>query len=205
MAMGLWAARLAIYTQTAAAIPVAWAAWRLVAAAAELRPGRRLAQRIGIVTVAMFGYALPTMALAVVVDPPTPDDNVACGTARVSDAIDDEAPSGDVAVLAHLDTSMLIHYLTDADVVATGHHRNVDGMRAVRATFRATPDDARREVERRGVDFIAVCDALDDSYIEPAPPGSLFRALADGTPPPWLEEIPLESGDSRLYRVLPQG
>lgn len=203
LVLGLWAVRLAIYAQTASAIAIASVAWLMLEQVDRASGGSLSALRRGaITTAALLGYSIPAILVALVARPAADDDSVKCGASAISWELSSRAAQQPPSILTHLDMSALIHYATGAEVVATGHHRNVEGMRAVRNTLHADPATARIEVERRGIDFIAVCDALDDTFVEPAPTGSLFRALASGEPPDWLVEVPLDDVDSRLYGVV---
>jgi hypothetical protein len=66
--------------------------------------------------------------------------------------------------------------LTPHAVVAAPYHRLPDGMLAADAILTASPDEARRMVERERVDYVAIC-------------GSLWAELQAGRPPAWLAPL----------------
>lgn len=79
-------------------------------------------------------------------------------------------------------------------VVASGCHRNAEGMSDVRAMLLSAPESAREIAERRNVEFVLQCPAskgwlYHDWYLERAGPDGLYARLARGAPPRWLTPV----------------
>ena len=108
-------------------------------------------------------------------------------------------------IMAPMDISPYLLAFTPHSVVATPHHRNDIGMRAVILTFMGTADEARVIMRRHKIAYLAYCPgrAETDSYARNNRAG-LMQALNDGRTPAWLTPVPLPAGDAlRLYRVQP--
>jgi len=97
---------------------------------------------------------------------------------------------------------MLVY--THHAVVATGHHRNVAGMKTVIEGLLAAPDAARPIVEASGARYVAFCPGMSElAKYRKLRPGSLIAGLMQGTHPGWLEPVPMRPGETvRVYRVL---
>ncbi len=97
----------------------------------------------------------------------------------------------------------LIAY-TRHDVIATGHHRNRNGMKAVITGFMAPPASARAIVTATPAHYVAFCPS--ENEIEKyalAAPGALMAALLAGRPPAWLQPVAMRPGEPiRVYRIL---
>jgi hypothetical protein len=93
--------------------------------------------------------------------------------------------------------------LSAHDVVGGPYHRN---GQAILDTINAThkpPDEAKKIIEARGVDYVAACAASLESAIavNRSPDGLVAHALA-GKIPDWLEPVPsVEATALRLWRV----
>ncbi|RVT43653.1 hypothetical protein [Sphingobium algorifonticola] len=106
-------------------------------------------------------------------------------------------------IMAPMDISPYLLAFTPHAVVATPHHRNEAGMRAVIRTFMGGADDARAILMRHRIAYLAYCPgrAEIDSYARHNPAG-FMQLLLTGPVPTWLERVPTAPGDSiRLYRV----
>lgn len=119
-----------------------------------------------------------------------------------------ERASGDngsarpASVLAHIDLGPELHARTGVDIVATPHHRDVDGILDARRIMRSDPDTARSLIDERSVDIILICPERDRLYLAPVPAGSLADRLLTEHPPEWLRAVPEHSDVADLYEVL---
>ncbi len=98
--------------------------------------------------------------------------------------------TGDIA--APLDITPPIILDTPHRAVASGHHRNVTGMRDVIRLFLLPPDQGAEIVVRRKIDYLVFCpDASEAIRYAHQGPAGLSAALRAGTPPKWLQELSL--------------
>lgn len=97
---------------------------------------------------------------------------------------------------------MLVY--TRHNVVATGHHRNVEGMKTVLDGLIATPNDARAIVNGSGADYLVFCKGENEvEKYRKAYPRSLIAALVAGKPPAWLAPVRMRQGESvKVYRIV---
>lgn len=99
--------------------------------------------------------------------------------------------------------SHLLAY-THHSVVATGHHRNRNGMKAVITGFMAKGEAARAIITATPADFVAFCPGANESdkYAE-TDRASLMAMLMAGHPPTWLQPVRMLPGEPiRVYRIL---
>jgi hypothetical protein len=106
-------------------------------------------------------------------------------------------------VLAPLFYGPAVLMLSPHSVVAGPYHR---AGRAILDTIHAThrpPPEARKIIERRGVDYVAICSTSRESAIAAGKaPDGLLAALLSGAAPSWLTPVPPEHGTMlRLWRV----
>jgi hypothetical protein len=73
-------------------------------------------------------------------------------------------------------------------VLASSHHRNRAGMRDQIDLFRLPPDQAKRIIDRRAIDYIIACpqDGEMKRYKKQDPSG-LWAQIESGRNPDWLE------------------
>ncbi|WP_214624788.1 hypothetical protein [Sphingobium nicotianae] len=97
---------------------------------------------------------------------------------------------------------MLVY--THHDVVATGHHRNVEGMKAVLEGLTADPDNARVIVNGTRADYVVFCRGENEiEKYRKRYPRSLIAALMAGKTPAWLVPVTMRRGESvKVYRVI---
>lgn len=111
------------------------------------------------------------------------------------------------SIYAPLDIAPQILLETRHDVLATAHHRGDDAIRAVIATAQASPAEAEAMLRARGLDYVALCSAMEEPHIyaSGAPDGFMARLLEDEVPS-WLEPITLEGSGSafKVWRVRPE-
>lgn len=197
--------RLALYPGAISALPLGAATWLVIMHWGRGASVSHIAVRMCAVLAAVVG---PT-ALAAVSGVGADDESVApadwsteCDVDVVGAVITNELP-GDGAVLAHLDLGPILHVMTGREVIATPHHRNIDGILAGYDIMRSSPGDARKLIEARGIDAIVLCPAIDRSYLAPVPDGSLYAVVVSDEPPVWLSEVDSGGDRARVWVVLP--
>lgn len=107
-------------------------------------------------------------------------------------------PAGRIA--APLDISPAILVSSHHSAIASGHHRNAQGMRDVIELFLVPPAAGAAILERRQIDYLVFCVNASESirYARNGRDG-LAAALQAGRPPSWLEPLPMAS--SRYLKV----
>jgi len=165
----------------------------------------RLVLSVGTMTLTPFGA---TAAMAAALDPADivvkPEGEVArftCSTYGAFRGLDALPPA---LLFTPLDIGAHVLVYTHHSVVATGHHRNAEGMKEAISGLIATPDDARRIVTATGANYVALClgenEVVKYSKREPA---SLIAGLRKGEHPDWLVPVPMRKGESiKVYRVV---
>lgn len=92
---------------------------------------------------------------------------------------------------------------THHSVVATGHHRARDGMKAVISAFMAPPAAARPIVVATGADYLAFCPGANEAKAYARDRQSLMATLEAGRPPEWLQPVRTHpDGPVRVYRIV---
>ncbi|MBO9580916.1 MAG: hypothetical protein J7498_08490 [Sphingobium sp.] len=97
---------------------------------------------------------------------------------------------------------MLVY--THHSVVATGHHRNTEGMKDAISGLIATPDDARAIVTSTGARYVAFCKG-ENEIVKYARrnPHSLIAGLLKGQHPDWLVPVQMRPGEAvKVYRIV---
>lgn len=99
-------------------------------------------------------------------------------------------PVGTIA--APLDITPALVLMTRHRALATGHHRNLQGMRDVIALFLDPPSEGAAILARRDVDYVVFCPNAPESirYAYRGPNG-LAALIARGNVPEWLEPVPV--------------
>ncbi len=94
-------------------------------------------------------------------------------------------------------------------VLAAPYHRNAGGTLAAINAFRSSPDVARELTKTARADYVLVCDGLPEGEFYIAHPAAgdaggetLAYALANETPPDWLEPVDIGESPLRLFRVV---
>ncbi len=106
-------------------------------------------------------------------------------------------------VLTFVDLGPRLITVTHHDAVAGPYHRNDEDIVDVALAFRGTPENARRTIERRGVDYVLICPGLSEStiYASQAKHGFYMR-LNRGEVPDWLAPVRLpRNSPFRMWRV----
>lgn len=184
----------------------------LTAACALVTPLGASAIIAGIVN----GDAPGNNAAAAGASPAASSASAAAAAAAAADAVPDRYRCTTQATLRGLDALPLslifspldigAHLLsyTRHSVVATGHHRNEAGMKAVLQGLTASPDQARTIIAATGADYIAMCRRENEvERYRRLFPRSLTAALLADRPPHWLKPVPMRPGETvRVYRIV---
>ena len=110
-------------------------------------------------------------------------------------------------VLTFVDLGPRLIAVTHHDAVAGPYHRNDEDIVDIALAFRGTAENARRTVERRGVDYVLICPGLSEStiYASNAPKG-FYMQLNRGEVPAWLIPVTLpKDSPYRMWRVARSG
>lgn len=124
---------------------------------------------------------------------------------RASARLMAKLPQG--SVYAPLDISPQILLETHHDVLATAHHRGDDGIRLLIAAARAKPAEAETMLRAQGMDYVALCSAMDEPNIYArGAPDSFMAGLLGGKAPAWLEPVALPGSASAftVWRIKPE-
>ena len=124
-----------------------------------------------------------------------------CDLAAIAPALNDLPPSTLLASLSH---GAELLYRTRHRIVAGLYHHNIPGMLDSNTLWQ-TPDSASALaiIDRRQIDYVLICGK---TAVRQAP-GSLGWRVAHGTPPAWLNPVPvpLDSASGwQLYRLRRQ-
>jgi hypothetical protein len=109
-------------------------------------------------------------------------------------------PSGNI--LAPFDLGPAILLTTKHKVLASSHHRNVNGMRDQIDIFRLPPEQAKAIIDRRGINYIVACPGEGEmaNYADKNP-GGLWAQMAKGKALEWLEYRGALRQGLRVWRV----
>lgn len=112
-----------------------------------------------------------------------------------------QLPTGDVAAPLDIGPAIIVH--TPHRVIASGHHRNVSGMRDVIRLFTLPPETAREIIARRDIEYIVVCPSLlEPNHYAADNRAGLWSNLAADRAPPWLEAVRVQGTQAlRVWRV----
>ena len=109
-------------------------------------------------------------------------------------------------LLTPIDLGAPLIFWTRHSLVATPHHRNKDAMADTIRAFAGDPAQAEALVRRQQAGLIVVCRTANDfTKYRRARKDSLAAQLYAGTPPGWLEAVPITSrAGLALWRVKPE-
>jgi hypothetical protein len=132
---------------------------------------------------------------------------ITSGDAGTCQRVADYAPLATLPrgrVLAFIDSGPFILMESVHAVLAAPYHRNQAGNIAMLDMFLGAPNDAKVQMAKRGIDYVAFCSGAPErhNYVARAP-ASLVAALSRGDVPSFLERIPLDRTDLAVYRVRP--
>ena len=107
-------------------------------------------------------------------------------------------------VLTFVDLGPRLITVTHHDAIIGPYHRNAEQILDVMRTWRGDAANARRTVERYGIDYVLICPNLSESTIYRAEaPRGFYVQLARGRVPDWLEPVELpERSPYRMWRVV---
>ena len=205
IALTVFVSRGAGVANAFAVVPLGWWLVRCVDTLRVRPVGARHVATAAIALAALF----PAMVLGLAeraatggeLEPAGPNE---CGVDRIAPALNALPES---RVFAPLDLGPAILLATRHSVVATGHHRGLNAMRHVIATFTAPPDEAERRVRMSAARYVLVCPGLPEATLlaQYAPDGLMAR-LARDEAPGWLEPVALPRGSAvKVYRIRPAG
>jgi len=181
---------------------------RLLSAAQRLRAMiLRVLLSAATVIATPFGAAA---AMAAAIDPGnvvTKDEPVAdrfrCTTYEGLRGLDALPPA---VLFTPLDIGAHMLVYTHHSVVATGHHRNPEGMKEAITGLIATPDAARKIVTSTGARYFVYCGG-ENEVIKYAKrqPNSLIAQLLKGQHPDWLVPVRMPAGETvKVFRIVYQ-
>ena len=106
-------------------------------------------------------------------------------------------------VLTFVDLGPRLITVTHHDAIIGPDPRNAEQILDVMRTWRGDAANARRTVERYGIDYVLICPNLSESTIYRAEaPRGFYVQLARGRVPGWLEPVELpERSPYRMWRV----
>lgn len=203
--LALSSTRLALYPQALAGFPVAAVAWSAI-----MRWGRgpsigRIVVRSGFICASVSVYAISAVAAYALEGekPGVSGFTIAdCQVTELADEISHQL-GVDGTILANIDLGPMLHVASGRHVIATPHHRNVDGILDAYDIMRSPPNEARKSIHMRGIDAVVICPPVDSNYLSPIPKGSLYQILLDNDVPPWLQKVDIDTLESHLFLVRP--
>jgi hypothetical protein len=191
LGLALLQTRWIMYPQLLAGVPIAF----LLQAGREWLTSRsRILQVVGslaLVLVGVFGWRVFVGLPQEPGEPPSAEPCAVSATAAVIE------PSS--VVLAAIDQGPEILWRTEASVVASPYHRNVDGILDTLDAFEGDEAVAKSIVDARGIDTVLVCPGVDGKDYAGGP-DSLYMRLVKGDAPPWMRPVG-EFGSFQMYRV----
>ena len=210
--IGVLVARACAASAMLATIPSAWQLReRIDAARLASAPLWRRLLRITTVPLLIFPglpvlaaeAALPTSAANKPAPPDAPKGYAgsACDYDKLAVGLR-KLPATDI--FAPLDLGPRIIVDTQHRVVATGHHRGVDGIHDVIAAFIAAPDEAHAIIARRHATLVVICpDQIEAANYRNAGPKGLMAGLLSNHAPAWLQPVDLAPGSMfKAWRVI---
>ncbi|WP_397585371.1 hypothetical protein [Sphingorhabdus sp.] len=104
--------------------------------------------------------------------------------------------------IAPFDMAPMILARTEHSALASSHHRNARAMRDHIQVFRSPPALSHRLLNKRGIDYVAVCADEEElaDYVRKDPDG-LWARMAKGKVPDWLVPLPVMGKGIRVWRV----
>lgn len=165
---------------------------------------RILASAAAALTLPLLGGMTVAALLSLVVPALRAEEQRAAAKAaegnRYSDYCLDPAALADLrrlppaTLLTPIDLGAPLIFWTQHRLVATPHHRNSQAMADTIRVFAGDPDRAEALVRRQQAAFIVFCRTANDfTRYRRARKDSLGAQLYAGTPPPWLEAVPIGS------------
>ena len=106
-------------------------------------------------------------------------------------------------IAATFDMGPAILLTTQHSILASSHHRNVDGMRDQIMLFRSSPEVAEKIIRKRGISYLAICpnEAEMRQYMKRDPNG-LWAQMVKGKTPAWLKPMNDVGEGIKLWKVV---
>ena len=131
---------------------------------------------------------------------------ISSGDAGTCQRADDYTPLAHLPrgrILAFIDSGPFILMQSGHAVLAAPYHRNQAGNIAMLDIFLGSPEDARIQMERHGIDYVAFCAGAPERYqLASLAPRSLAAALAANEPLRFLERLELVGTNLAVYRLV---
>jgi hypothetical protein len=206
-AVSIWQVRGSTFSIAFAVIPLsAWVGgWRRRAEVS--RSGWVSAKLVAVWLLSLnasWTGAAAAAAVALEDNAAAPKDNSASDCERETDfATLASLPRATVLSVSNLGSPILAYSAHHA--ISGPYHRNMDGNRMALEVSMGSTQDARRIMERRGIDLLAVCPGNPESRLlaKRAPDGFL-AAMLNGAVPAWLEPVQASQNEPlKLYRMRP--
>lgn len=204
LALSLVVARAGAVAGALAAVPLGWQIREWIRAARTMRRlGRRVLAFAAMAVALLPALPLTLLTVAMPVRAATPAAPVRASSCDIpgSAATLRALPAGEI--LAPLDIGPRLLYETGHRVVATGHHRGQNGMRAAILAFTGSEAAAHRMLAARGTDYLVLCpDLMEPARYAEAAPHGLMAALLAERPPVWLEPVRVpDDGSLEIWRI----
>jgi hypothetical protein len=203
--LSIFQLRFSAYPQILAVFALGWMTGELLDRVGDRSDLRSAAGRVGATALGVVGFLVPALLVAAFPGSGGSESSttaLGCDWSRLADVV--RQTDGEPVVLAHLDAGPRLLYTTDARVVASPYHRNVDGILDGRRFLLGDEDTARGIVERRGVSIVAVCPSRERAYLGAAADdlSAFFGVVTSGDVPGWLMPVPAsDSDDLRIFWV----
>jgi len=204
--VAMFVARAGAVAGALASVPLGWQISQWIRNARNMRrPGRRALALASVALALMPAMPLTLLAIAM---PARASLNTSlvqtssCAIPQSAGALR-ALPKGEI--LAPLDLGPLLLYETNHSVIATGHHRGDQGMRAVIEMFTGSAQSARTALRARAASYIVICPDLIEParYVDAAPDGFMAQLLA-GDEPAWLEPVMVPGeGNMQIWKIAP--
>ncbi len=108
-----------------------------------------------------------------------------------------QLPPGLVLAQPGLGPTLLLH--THHSIMVAGYHRATEGVIAGFKAFAGSEADMRGQVDKYGVDYVALCQSW---LVPPEKARPFARELTDGREVPWLQPLDLGTGPLQVWRVV---
>ena len=186
--------RWANFAQYVLVIPYTGLLLSLTGGSADARGFLGAARRAGLTVLFLFGFPILAGLMSQPQRQAAPGPR--CPVTAIGRWIDrtPELNTGTLRILSFINFGPELLYRTRHEVIATPNHRNgASVIDAIDALGRLPPEQARRVIERRGVDLVLVCRGTEEANDYRAGNGgdTLFVALESGRFPSWLKPVPL--------------
>ncbi len=199
--LGTYQARFTAFSQLLATLPWAWLASRLIIRIGDSVAPRAQMRRVGAMLIGTSGFLVPVLVVALFITEPVSSAVEECSNDELVAVI--QSAGGQPVVLTHVDVGPELLYRTEARVVASPYHRNVDGILAARDFLAGDVESARLVALERRLDLVAVCPGRDSAYLgDRRSTNSLFDRLVAGETPPWLRSVASDT-DLLIFVVDP--